>query len=488
MKIINIGILAHVDAGKTTLTESLLYTSGAILELGSVDKGTTRTDTMFLERQRGITIQAAVTSFNWNDYKINIVDTPGHTDFITEVYRSLSVLDGAILVISAKDGVQAQTRILFHALQKMNIPTIIFINKIDQDGINLNNIYQNIKEKLSNDIIVMQNVTLTPEISIKNIIDLDDWDPVISRNDKLLKKYIAGEKLTIQELTQEEYRCVKKGSLFPIYHGSARNNIGTQQLIEAISNLFCSEMNENGSELCGRVFKIEYTDHKQRLVYLRLYSGTLHLRDTIILPEKKKVKLTEIYIPSNGEMIQTEIVCSGDIFIIPNNTLRLNDIIGNEKILPCNVWNDNTAPILRTRIEPIKIEEREKLLDALTEIADTDPLLRYCVDTITHEIIISFLGTVQLEVICSLLIEKYHINIRIEDPTVIYLEKPLQKADYTIHIEVPPNPFWASIGLSITPLPIGSGIQYESKVSLGYLNQSFQNAVREGINYGLEQG
>ena len=488
MKIINIGILAHVYAGKTTLTESLLYTSGAILELGSVDKGTTRTDTMFLERQRGITIQAAVTSFNWNDYKINIVDTPGHTDFITEVYRSLSVLDGAILVISAKDGVQAQTRILFHALQKMNIPTIIFINKIDQYGINLNNIYQNIKEKLSNDIIVMQNVTLTPEISIKNIIDLDDWDPVISKNDKLLEKYIAGEKLTIQELTYEEYRCVKKGSLFPIYHGSARNNIGTQQLIEAISNLFCPEMNENDSELCGRVFKIEYTDHKQRLVYLRLYSGTLHLRDTIILPEKKKVKLTEIYIPSNGEMIQTKTVCSGDIFIIPNNTLRLNDIIGNEKLLPCNVWNDKTVPILRTRIEPIKIEEREKLLDALTEIADTDPLLRYYVDTITHEIIISFLGTVQLEVICSLLIEKYHINIRIEDPTVIYLEKPLQKADYTIHIEVPPNPFWASIGLSITPLPIGSGIQYESKVSLGYLNQSFQNAVREGINYGLEQG
>lgn len=488
MKIINIGILAHVDAGKTTLTESLLYTSGAILELGSVDKGTTRTDTMFLERQRGITIQAAVTSFNWNDYKINIVDTPGHTDFITEVYRSLSVLDGAILVISAKDGVQAQTRILFHALQKMNIPTIIFINKIDQYGINLNNIYQNIKEKLSNDIIVMQNVTLTPEISIKNIIDLDDWDPVISKNDKLLKKYIAGEKLTIQELTQEEYRCVKKGSLFPIYHGSAKNNIGTQQLIEAISNLFCPEMNKNYSELCGRVFKIEYTDHKQRLVYLRLYSGTLHLRDTIVLSEKKKVKLTEIYIPSNGEMIQTKTVCSGDIFIIPNNTLRLNDIIGNEKLLPCNVWNDKTVPILRTRIEPIKIEEREKLLDALTEIADTDPLLRYYVDTITHEIIISFLGTVQLEVICSLLIEKYHINIRIEDPTVIYLEKPLQKADYTIHIEVPPNPFWASIGLSITPLPIGSGIQYESKVSLGYLNQSFQNAVREGINYGLEQG
>src|SRR5574344_714016 len=142
MKIINIGILAHVDAGKTTLTESLLYTSGAIAELGSVDEGTTRTDTMNLERQRGITIQTAVTSFQWEDGKVNIIDTPGHIDFLAEVYRSLAVLDGAILVLSAKDGVQAQTRILFHALRKMNIPTIIFINKIDQDGINLNNIYQ----------------------------------------------------------------------------------------------------------------------------------------------------------------------------------------------------------------------------------------------------------------------------------------------------------------------------------------------------------
>lgn len=161
MKIINIGILAHVDAGKTTLTESLLYTSGAIAEQGSVDKGTTRTDTMVLEQRRGITIQTAVTSFCWNGYKINIVDTPGHMDFLAEVYRSLSVLDGAVLVVSAKDGVQAQTRILFHALQKMNIPTIIYVNKIDQNGIDLRRVYQNIREKLTSDIIVMQEVILS---------------------------------------------------------------------------------------------------------------------------------------------------------------------------------------------------------------------------------------------------------------------------------------------------------------------------------------
>ena len=156
MKIINIGILAHVDAGKTTLTESLLYASGAISEPGSVEKGTTRTDTMFLERQRGITIQAAVTSFQWHRCKVNIVDTPGHMDFLAEVYRSLAVLDGAILVISAKDGVQAQTRILFHALRKMNIPTVIFINKIDQAGVDLQSVVQSVRDKLSADIIIKQ--------------------------------------------------------------------------------------------------------------------------------------------------------------------------------------------------------------------------------------------------------------------------------------------------------------------------------------------
>lgn len=193
MKIINIGILAHVDAGKTTLTESLLYVSGAIAQQGSVDKGTTRTDTMALERQRGITIQTAVTSFEWNDYKINIVDTPGHMDFLAEVYRSLAVLDGAILVISAKDGVQAQTRILFHALQEMNIPTIIFINKIDQNGIDLQRVYQDIREKLTDDMIVMQEISISPDISIKAISDAEKWDIVIAENDELLERYIAGD-------------------------------------------------------------------------------------------------------------------------------------------------------------------------------------------------------------------------------------------------------------------------------------------------------
>ena len=488
MKIINIGILAHVDAGKTTLTESLLYTSGAIAEQGNVDKGTTRTDTMILERQRGITIQTAVTSFCWNDYKINIVDTPGHMDFLTEAYRSLSVLDGAVLVISAKDGVQAQTRILFHALQKMDIPTIIFINKIDQNGIDLRRVYQSIKDKLTSDMIVMQEVSLSPKITMTDISDLDKWDMIISGSDELLERYVAEDSLDIQELQYEKCKRTRCCSLFPVYHGSAKDNLGTEKLIEAITETFITETDDIQSELCGYVFKVEYTERKKRLSYLRLYHGTLHLRDTLLLSKKEKIKITEMCIPSNGEIVPVDHACPGEIVILADDTLKLNDILGNEKLLPHKTRIDNPMPLLRTTVEPQKPEQRETLLNALAEIADTDPLLHFDIDTVTHEIILSFLGKVQLEVICSLLEEKYHVGVVMKEPSVIYLERPQKKASCTIHIEVPPNPFWASIGLTVTPLPVGSGTQYKSEVSLGYLNQSFQNAVMEGVRYGMEQG
>ncbi|RDX29241.1 tetracycline resistance ribosomal protection protein Tet(W), partial [Bifidobacterium breve] len=165
-----------------------------------------------------------------------------------------------------------------------------------------------------------------------------------------------------------------------------------------------------------------------------------------------------------------------------------NDVLGDQTRLPRKRWREDPLPMLRTTIAPKTAAQRERLLDALTQLADTDPLLRCEVDSITHEIILSFLGRVQLEVVSALLSEKYKLETVVKEPSVIYMERPLKAASHTIHIEVPPNPFWASIGLSVTPLSLGSGVQYESRVSLGYLNQSFQNAVRDGIRYGLEQG
>lgn len=287
MKIINIGLLAHVDAGKTTLTESLLYNSGAITELGSVDKGTTRTDNTLLERQRGITIQTGITSFQWENTKVNIIDTPGHMDFLAEVYRSLSVLDGAILLISAKDGVQAQTRILFHALRKMGIPTIFFINKIDQNGIDLSTVYQDIKEKLSAEIVIKQKVELYPNMCVTNFTESEQWDTVIEGNDDLLEKYMSGKSLEASELEQEESIRFHNCSLFPVYHGSAKNNIGIDNLIEVITNKFYSSTHRGPSELCGNVFKIEYTK-KDNVLHIYAFIVEYYIYEIRLEYQKKK--------------------------------------------------------------------------------------------------------------------------------------------------------------------------------------------------------
>ncbi len=287
MKIINIGVLAHVDAGKTTLTESLLYNSGAITELGSVDKGTTRTDNTLLERQRGITIQTGITSFQWENTKVNIIDTPGHMDFLAEVYRSLSVLDGAILLISAKDGVQAQTRILFHALRKMGIPTIFFINKIDQNGIDLSTVYQDIKEKLSAEIVIKQKVELHPNMRVMNFTESEQWDMVIEGNDYLLEKYTSGKLLEALELEQEESIRFQNCSLFPLYHGSAKSNIGIDNLIEVITNKFYSSTHRGQSELCGKVFKIEYTK-KDNVLHIYAFIVEYYIYEIRLEYQKKK--------------------------------------------------------------------------------------------------------------------------------------------------------------------------------------------------------
>ncbi|HED0405221.1 TPA: GTP-binding protein, partial [Campylobacter coli] len=403
MKIINLGILAHVDAGKTTLTESLLYTSGAIAELGSVDEGTTRTDTMNLERQRGITIQTAVTSFQWEDVKVNIIDTPGHMDFLAEVYRSLSVLDGAVLLVSAKDGIQAQTRILFHALQIMKIPTIFFINKIDQEGIDLPMVYREMKAKLSSEIIVKQKVGQHPHINVTDNDDMEQWDAVIMGNDELLEKYMSWKPFKMSELEQEENRRFQNGTLFPVYHGSAKNNLGIRQLIEVIASKFYSSTPEGQSELCGQVFKIEYSEERQRLAYVRLYGGILHLRDSVRISEKEKIKITEMYTSINGELCKIDKAYSGEIVILQNEFLKLNSVLGDTKLLPQRERIENPLPMLQTTVEPSKPQQREMLLDALLEISDSDPLLQYYVDTTTHEIILSFLGNVQMEVICAIL-------------------------------------------------------------------------------------
>ena len=223
----------------------------------------------------GITIQAAVTSFQWHRCKVNIVDTPGHMDFLAEVYR-LGCFRWGHLGDLAKDGVQAQTRILFHALRKMNIPTVIFINKIDQAGVDLQSVVQSVRDKLSADIIIKQTVSLSPEIVLEENTDIEAWDAVIENNDELLEKYIAGEPISRENLRGRNSSGFKTPPV-PSLSWQRQNGLGIQPLMDAGQG--CSNrLGNRGRRPCGSVFKVEYTDCGQRRVYLRLYSGTLRLR------------------------------------------------------------------------------------------------------------------------------------------------------------------------------------------------------------------
>lgn len=491
MKILNIGILAHVDAGKTTLTESMLYTSGTIAESGRVDSGSTITDSMALEKQRGITIQASIASYQWNNVKINLIDTPGHMDFYSEVERSLNILDGAILLISAKDGIQAQTRILFDAIKKRKLPTLIFINKIDQPDIDLDSLYKDIKEKLTSHILVMQCITNKSTLITSRPDQLtDEFKNIIIEGDEaLLEKYVLDQTITTEELFMSRSKHMSNASLLPIYHGSALKHIGTKELMDGIVMEFQSYILQPDPNLSALVYKIERDDNRNKRTYMRIWGGTLRTRDVLKLKEHSdSIKIKKLEMSSNGKIVETDCVPCGDIAILPNEArCKIGDSIGT---IPNNnntiLHNQNL--IMQSNIAPVFPSDRARLLEALAELAETDPLLQYKLDSRSTDIIMEFLGKVQMEVILSLLQSRYHLSVKIENVTTIYKERPIKNAAFTAHIEVPPNPYWASIGLSIEPLPIGTGLCYESKVSYGYLNKSFQNAVEEGIRYGCKQG
>ena len=223
MNIINLGILAHIDAGKTSVTENLLFASGATEKCGRVDNGDTITDSMDIEKRRGITVRASTTSIIWNGVKCNIIDTPGHMDFIAEVERTFKMLDGAVLILSAKEGIQAQTKLLFNTLQKLQIPTIIFINKIDRAGVNLERLYMDIKTNLSQDVLFMQTVvdgSVYP-ICSQTYIKEEYKEFVCNHDDDILERYLADSEISPADYWNTIIDLVAKAKVYPVLHGSA---------------------------------------------------------------------------------------------------------------------------------------------------------------------------------------------------------------------------------------------------------------------------
>ncbi len=306
---LNLGILAHVDAGKTTLTERLLYAAGVIGEIGSVDAGTTQTDSLALERQRGITIRSAVVSFAVGGVTVNLIDTPGHPDFIAEVERVLNVLDGAVLVISAVEGVQPQTRVLMRALRRLGIPALLFVNKIDRAGAGEERVLRAIAAWLSPAVVPMGSASglgtraagFTPWGEADAGARARLAEILAERDEGILAAYIDDElSVPYARLRRELAAQTRRALVYPVFFGSAVTGAGVPELMAGLAGLLPAGTGDAGGPVSGRVFKIERGPGGEKLAYVRMFSGTIRTRDRLRFSGNREGKVTAIGVFERG--------------------------------------------------------------------------------------------------------------------------------------------------------------------------------------------
>ncbi|MEJ9111717.1 TetM/TetW/TetO/TetS family tetracycline resistance ribosomal protection protein [Bacillus paramobilis] len=494
MTTINIGIVAHVDAGKTSLTERILYETNVIKEIGRVDSGNTQTDSMDLERQRGITIKASVVSFCINDLKVNVIDTPGHADFIAEVERSFRVLDGAILVISAVEGVQAQTKILMRTLQKLNIPTILFVNKIDRSGANTEKVMKQIKDVLSNEAFPFYS-SLNEGTKEARIIAYKSYDDCIELlapyNESLLESYVNNEIVPDTLLREELIKQIAQANVFPIFFGSAMTGMGVTELLENISDLIPAKNWAENEIVSGVVFKIEREPSGEKIAYVRVFSGRLHVRKYVdiqrgeALAHKEKIKKLCVF--HNGGAVQASTVPSGEFCKVWGlNDIKIGDIIGERTHYIKDIHF--AEPQMEAVIEALPKKRIHDLYAALMELCEEDPLIKVWKDDVHNELYIRLFGEVQKEVIETTLFEKYNLQVTFSNTRVVCIEKLIGIGDSVEIMGEKANPFYATIGFKIERGELNSGITYKLGVELGSLPLAFHKAIEDTVFQTLKQG
>jgi ribosomal protection tetracycline resistance protein len=470
--VLNLGILAHVDAGKTTLTERLLYTAGVIDQPGSVDEGTTQTDSLALERQRGITIKSAVVSFTVGGNTVNLIDTPGHPDFVAEVERALSVLDGAVLVVSAVEGVQPQTRILWRALQRLHVPTLFFVNKIDRRGAGYQRPLDAIAERLTPAIISMGPVRGLGTREAAVIPD-DAADPAV-------KSWLAAQ--------------VRGASAYPVYFGSAITGAGVEVLMHELTGLLPAAGQDAGGPVSGRVFKVERGPAGDKIAYVRVFSGTIAVRDRIRFGRDREGKVTAISVFADGTAVRRDEVAAGQIARLSGLAeVQVGDMIGAG---PDDANQHYFAPpTLETAIVARDPHDKPRLHVAITELAEQDPLINVRQDDIRQEIYVSLYGEVQKQVIEATLAAEYGIEIGFRETTPICVERPVRSGTAEEILHAPGNPFLATLGFRIDPAPAGTGIAsrldvgHESVPLYIYKNMAnFAAAMEQYVTQTLRQG
>lgn len=504
MNYLNLGILAHVDAGKTSLTERLLFSAGVIHKIGSVDDGNTQTDTLALERQRGITIKSAVVSFVVGDVTVNLIDTPGHPDFIAEVERVLSVLDGAVLVVSAVEGVQAQTRVIMRALQRLRIPTLIFVNKIDRSGADPTRVLASIGQKLSPSIIAMgaavepgtRGAQYAPYTAADTAFSSELVDLLAGHDDALLAAYVGDEStLSYRRLRCELAAQTGRALIHPVFFGSAITGAGVDVLTAGIAELLPATKGDADGPLSGAVFKIERGPAKEKIAYVRMFSGTIHTRDRLQFGRDHAGRVTAISVFERGEAVQGGAVAAGQIGKVWGlGDTRIGDTIGSAR--PGAHQHSFAPPTLETIIVPRRPADRGALHAALTQLAEQDPLIDLRRDDENQELFVSLYGEVQKEVIQATLANDFGVDVDYRETTTICVERPLGVGAAVDSIGKEENPFLATIGLRVEPGPPHSGITFRLELKVETIplyvfkaveefQQSMEQTVRETLSQGL---
>ncbi|MGW0841885.1 GTP-binding protein [Streptomyces sp. NPDC002787] len=491
---LNLGILAHVDAGKTSLTERLLHTVGVIDEIGSVDAGSTRTDTLALERQRGITIKSAVVSFEIDDITVNLIDTPGHPDFIAEVERVLNVLDGAVLVISAVEGVQAQTRVLMRTLRRLRIPTLIFVNKIDRRGARHGELLRTVATRLTPAIAPMGEVGRlgTPEA---HFIPYDPLPPgllelLAEYDDDLLAAYVdGGTDVPDTRLRAELAARTGEALVHPVFHGSAITGAGIAELVAGIRDLLPAAEGDADGPVSGTVFKVERGPAGEKIAYVRMFGGTLRTRDRLTFRDgEQEGKVTAVGLFAHGTAVRDTAVSAGRIARLWGLAdIRIGDTIGVPRERTAD-GHHFAPPTLETVVLPVHAEEGGALHLALTQLAEQDPLIGLRRDDLRQETSVSLYGEVQKEVVQATLADEYGIDVTFRETTTICVERLLGSGSAVEFNKKDGNPFLATVGLRVEPAPVGSGVEFRLEVELGSMPYAFFKAVEDTVREVLEQG
>jgi ribosomal protection tetracycline resistance protein len=496
-KTLNLGILAHVDAGKTTLTERLLHAAGVIDEIGSVDHGTTQTDSLALERQRGITIKSAVASFAIGEVTVNLIDTPGHPDFIAEVERVLSVLDGAVLVISAVEGVQPQTRILMRALQRLRIPTLIFVNKIDRPGAGDDRVLKAIAERLGAAIVPMGTVEAigTPAASFHPSAGRFA-EALAERDEGILAAYVEnGPDVPDQRLREALAVQTRQALVHPVFFGSAITGAGVVPLLAALAELLPASQGDPEGPVAGTVFKIERGASGEKIAYVRMFSGTVRTRDRLLFGHDLEDKVTAIAVFERGPAVQGPSVAAGAVGKLWGlGEIQIGDRIGGSG--SDGLAHQFPPPTLES-VVVARRQDSARLRAALAQLAEQDPLINVRQDDVRHEISVSLYGEVQKEVIQATLASDFEVEVTFRDTTTICVERPVGSGEAFEGLGQEHNPFLASIGLRVDPGPIGSGIEFGVEVdvrsiplyvykSLDNFEQAMDGYVRNTLQEGLQ--